>query len=211
MTQKIRTEIWVKILGNVAFNPISALTGATLAQMARDPEVRHVVRNIMLEVEALAAKMGIEIYHRSISASRARKKIGEHKTSMLRDLEAGRPMELEAVVGAVVELGERLAVPMPYSADGISPWARLLGAHFLSVGVRCESLVSFSCGGGRDDHDRELSIRLDFVRQTLDRRASRTALEAVRRGASLLDIHRLSNLVDACIGLGNVNKINPVS
>jgi 2-dehydropantoate 2-reductase len=127
VTQKIRTEIWVKILGNVAFNPISALTRATLAQMARDPEVRHVVRNIMLEVEAVAAKMGIEMPISVDQRIAGAEKIGEHKTSMLQDLESGRPMELEAVVGAVVELGERLAVPMPY-ARTVYACTRLLGA-----------------------------------------------------------------------------------
>lgn len=127
VTQKIRTEIWVKILGNVAFNPISALTGATLAQMARDPEVRHVVRNIMLEVESVAAKMGIEMPISVDQRIAGAEKIGEHKTSMLQDLEAGRPMELEAVVGAVVELGERLAVPMPYTRT-VYACTRLLGA-----------------------------------------------------------------------------------
>ena len=115
VTQKIRMEIWVKILGNVAFNPISALTRATLAKMARDSEVGPVVRNIMSEVEAVAAKMGIEMPISIDQRIAGAEKVGEHKTSMLQDLEAGRPMELEAVVGAVVELGERLGVAMPYT------------------------------------------------------------------------------------------------
>jgi len=115
VTQRIRTEIWVKILGNVAFNPISALTRATLAQMATDPEVCPVVRNIMIEVEAVAAKLGIEMPISIDQRIAGAGKIGDHKTSMLQDLEAGRPMEIEAVVGAVVELGERLGVPMPHT------------------------------------------------------------------------------------------------
>jgi 2-dehydropantoate 2-reductase len=133
VTQKIRTEIWVKILGNVAFNPISALTRATLAQMARDPEVRHVVRNIMLEVEAVAAKMGIEMPISVDQRIAGAEKVGEHKTSMLQDLESGRPMELEAVVGAVVELGERLGVAMPHTRT-VYACTRLLSSHALSVG-----------------------------------------------------------------------------
>src|SRR5579872_3925881 len=92
-----------------------ALTRATLAQMARDPEVRHVVRSIMLEVEAVAGKMGIEMPISVDQRIAGAEKVGEHKTSMLQDLESGRPMELEAVVGAVVELGERLGVAMPYT------------------------------------------------------------------------------------------------
>ncbi len=133
VTQKIRTEIWVKILGNVAFNPISALTRTTLGQMARDPDVRHVVRNIMLEVEAVAAKMGIEMPISVDQRIAGAEKVGEHKTSMLQDLESGRPMELEAVVGAVVELGERLEVPMPYTRT-VYACTRLLSSHALSVG-----------------------------------------------------------------------------
>jgi 2-dehydropantoate 2-reductase len=127
VTQKIRTEIWVKILGNVAFNPISALTRATLAQMARDSEVGPVVRDIMSEVEAVAAKMGIEMPISIDQRIAGAEKVGEHKTSMLQDLEAGRPMELEAVVGAVVELGERLGVPMPHTRT-VYACTRLLGA-----------------------------------------------------------------------------------
>ena len=114
-TTRIRHEIWVKILGNVAFNPISALTRATLVQMARDPDVCALVRNIMIEVEAVAARLGMELPVSIDQRIAGAEKVGEHKTSMLQDLEAGRPMELEAVVGAVVELGERLGVPMPHT------------------------------------------------------------------------------------------------
>jgi 2-dehydropantoate 2-reductase len=115
VTTHIRNEIWVKILGNVAFNPISALTGATLAQMARDPEVAALVRNIMIETEAVAAKLGFQLPVSIDQRIAGAEKVGEHKTSMLQDLEAGRPLELEAVVGAVVELGEHLGVPMPHT------------------------------------------------------------------------------------------------
>jgi len=113
ITTHIREEIWVKILGNVAFNPISALTGATLARMTADPDVAALARTIMTEAECVAARMGmklpVSIDQRMVGAA----KVGEHKTSMLQDLEAGRPLELEAVVGAVLELGERLNVAMP--------------------------------------------------------------------------------------------------
>jgi len=115
VSARIRHEIWVKILGNVAFNPISALTGATLAGMVRDPGVNVVVRNIMAEVEAVAAKLGIELPISIDQRIAGAEKVGEHKTSMLQDLEAGRPMELEAVIGAVVEIGERLGVAMPHT------------------------------------------------------------------------------------------------
>jgi 2-dehydropantoate 2-reductase len=115
VTTRIRQEIWVKILGNVAFNPISALTGATLVQMARDPDVNALVRRIMEETIAVGAKLGLEVPITIDQRIGGAEKVGEHKTSMLQDLEAGRPIELEAVVGAVVELGERLNVPMPHT------------------------------------------------------------------------------------------------
>jgi 2-dehydropantoate 2-reductase len=115
VTARIRHEIWVKILGNVAFNPMSALTRATLGQMVRDPDAVALVRNIMTEVEAVAAKMGMELPVSIEQRIAGAGKVGEHKTSMLQDLEAGRPLELEAIVGAVVELGERLDVPMPHT------------------------------------------------------------------------------------------------
>ena len=112
VTTRIRHEIWVKILGNVAFNPVSVLTGATLVQMARDPEVSTLVRNIMREAEAVAGQLGLELPVSIEQRMAGAEKVGEHKTSMLQDLEAGRAMELEAVVGAVVELGERFNLPM---------------------------------------------------------------------------------------------------
>ncbi|MBZ5648532.1 MAG: 2-dehydropantoate 2-reductase [Acidobacteriia bacterium] len=115
ITTHIRQEIWVKILGNVAFNPISALTGATLAQIVHAPEACDVVRHIMREAEAVATRLGLEMPITIDKRIAGAEKVGEHKTSMLQDLEAGRPLELEAVVGAVVELGERLGLPMPYT------------------------------------------------------------------------------------------------
>jgi len=112
ITARIRHEIWVKVLGNASFNPVSALTRATLVQMARDPGVSSVIRNIMQEVEAVSHKLGMELPVSVEQRIAGAEKVGEHKTSMLQDLEAGRPMELEAIVGAVVELGERVGLPM---------------------------------------------------------------------------------------------------
>jgi 2-dehydropantoate 2-reductase len=113
ITTRFRHEIWVKLIGNIAFNPISALTGATLEEMARHPDVSRVVREIMTETEAVAGKLGIELPISIDQRMAGAEKVGAHKTSMLQDLEAGRPMELDPIVGAVVELGERLGVPMP--------------------------------------------------------------------------------------------------
>jgi 2-dehydropantoate 2-reductase len=113
VTTRFRHEIWVKLLGNVAFNPISALTGATLEDLVRHPQVSNVVRAVMAETEAVAAKLNIELPISIDQRMAGAEKAGAHKTSMLQDYEAGRPMELEAIVGAVVELGDRLGVPMP--------------------------------------------------------------------------------------------------
>ena len=112
ITTRIRHEIWVKVLGNASLNPVSALTRATLAQMVRDPGVSSVIRNIMQEVEAVSRKLGMELPVSIEQRMAGAEKVGEHRTSMLQDLEAGRPMELEALVGAVVELGERVGLPM---------------------------------------------------------------------------------------------------
>jgi len=111
----IRQEIWVKLMGNLAFNPISALTGATLLQIIECPETRALASRIMQEAETIASKLGIElgisIEQRITGAAR----VGHHKTSMLQDVESGRPIELEAIAGTVVELGQKLGIDVPYS------------------------------------------------------------------------------------------------
>ena len=135
VTTRIRNEIWVKLLGNVAFNPISALTRATLAQMARDPDVSPIVRSIMTEVEAVANKLGVELPISIDQRIAGAEKVGEHKTSMLQDLEMKRPMELDPVVGAVVELGERLGIDMPHTST-VYACAKLLEATNHAGGAR---------------------------------------------------------------------------
>src|SRR6204780_4135890 len=126
ITARIRHEIWVKVLGNASLNPVSALTRATLVQMVRDPGVCALIRNIMQEVEAVSNKLGMELPVSMDQRMAGAEKVGEHKTSMLQDLEAGRPMELEALLGAVVELGERVGLAMPY-ARTVYSCAKLLG------------------------------------------------------------------------------------
>jgi 2-dehydropantoate 2-reductase len=128
ITTRIRHEIWVKLLGNVAFNPISALTGGTLEELARHPDTARVVRAVMQETEAVAAKLSIELPISIDQRMAGAEKVGAHKTSMLQDYEAGRPMEIEAVVGAVVELGERLGVPMPVTS-ALYACTKLLDEH----------------------------------------------------------------------------------
>ena len=142
VTTRFRHEVWVKLLGNVAFNPISALTGGTLEQLVRHPEAVRLVLEIMTETEAVAARLGIEMPISKEQRIAGAEKVGAHKTSMLQDYEAGRPMELEAVVGAVVELGDRLGVPMPatramYACARFLDDARALQrAPRMEVGVR---------------------------------------------------------------------------
>ena len=128
VTTRIRHEIWVKLLGNVAFNPTSALTRATIGQMLADSGSRNLVEGIMLEVESVASRLGLELPVSVEQRMAGAEKVGEHKTSMLQDLEMGRPLEIEAVVGAVVELGERLDVPMPATRT-VYACAQLLAAH----------------------------------------------------------------------------------
>jgi 2-dehydropantoate 2-reductase len=113
VSTRFRQEIWVKLLGNVAFNPISALTGGTLVRIATHPETSALVRDVMRETESVAQRLGIELPISIDQRIAGAAKVGEHKTSMLQDVEAGRPMELDAVVGAVIELGDRLGIPMP--------------------------------------------------------------------------------------------------
>ncbi len=113
VTARFRQEIWVKLLGNVAFNPISALTGGTLVEIAEHRETSQLVRAIMTETETVARRLGIELPISIDQRIAGAAKVGAHKTSMLQDVEARRPMELDAVVGAVLELGDRLGIPMP--------------------------------------------------------------------------------------------------
>ena len=110
---QIRNEIWVKLWGNLSFNPISALTGATLDVIASDPGTRRVARAMMLEAqeigERLGVRFGIDVDQRIDGA----KAVGAHKTSMLQDLERGRPMEIDALVTVVQELGRLVQVSTP--------------------------------------------------------------------------------------------------
>jgi 2-dehydropantoate 2-reductase len=125
LRSRIRGEIWVKLWGNVALNPLSALTRATLAQICGEPATRAFARNVMLEVqsvaEALGERMVVDVDARLNGAA----EVGEHKTSMLQDLELGRPLEVDAVVSAVVELARVTSSQTPY-LDALDGMIRLL-------------------------------------------------------------------------------------
>jgi 2-dehydropantoate 2-reductase len=109
----LRTQIWVKLLGNASLNPISALTRATLAQLTNDPGTTGLIREIMEECVALALALGTELPISIDKRIDGARRVGEHKTSMLQDVEAGRALELDVLSGAIVELGERLSIPTP--------------------------------------------------------------------------------------------------
>jgi 2-dehydropantoate 2-reductase len=109
----IRHDMWVKLMGNVAYNPISALTRASLIEIVQCPETRQLATAIMTEAESVAKKLGIDMGVSIEQRLEGAEKVGHHKTSMLQDLETGRPLELEAIVGAVVELGEKMELSLP--------------------------------------------------------------------------------------------------
>ena len=110
---KIRDELWVKLWGNMAFNPISALTTATLDVLIADDGQRGIARAMMLEGQAVAEKLGIRFAIDVDKRIAGGAEVGAHKTSMLQDLERGRPMEIDALLGSVVELAELVEVPVP--------------------------------------------------------------------------------------------------
>jgi 2-dehydropantoate 2-reductase len=110
---KIRDEIWVKLWGNLSFNPISALTHATLDVLCTDPGTREVARNMMLEAQSIAEKLGVKFPIDVDRRIQGGADVGAHRTSMLQDLDQGRPMEIDALVGSVKELGRVTDTPTP--------------------------------------------------------------------------------------------------
>ena len=112
---RIRDELWVKLWGNMAFNPISALTTATLDVITADPGSRAVARAMMLEGQAVAERLGIRFAIDVDKRIEGAAEVGRHKTSMLQDLEMGRPLEIEAILGAVVEMAGWVEVDAPIS------------------------------------------------------------------------------------------------
>ncbi len=131
ITDDIRGEIWLKMWGNLSFNPISALTHATLVDLLEFPLTRELSAEMMREAEAIAAKLGVTFRIGIDKRLAGAERVGAHKTSMLQDVEAGRPMEIEALVGAVVELGRLTSTPTPH-VDAVYACARLL-AQTLAV------------------------------------------------------------------------------
>jgi 2-dehydropantoate 2-reductase len=123
----IRSEIWLKLWGNLSFNPISALTHATLAAICRHPPTRALAAEMMREAQAVGEKLGVRFkvsLEKRIAGAEA---VGEHKTSMLQDVETGRAIELQALVGSVLELGRITEVPTP-TIENVYALASLLAA-----------------------------------------------------------------------------------
>ncbi|MFZ6732713.1 2-dehydropantoate 2-reductase [Undibacterium sp. Ji42W] len=113
ISSDIRSEIWLKLWGNLSFNPISALTHATLVDICEFAPVRELVARMMREGQAIGEKLGVNFkvsIDKRIAGAAA---VGKHKTSMLQDIEAGRPIELEALVGTVIEMGSITNTPTP--------------------------------------------------------------------------------------------------
>jgi len=114
VTSDIRSELWVKLWGNCTFNPISALTHATLEDICQFPLTRELATNMMTEAQNIGEKLGVKFrisLEKRIAGAQA---VGQHKTSMLQDVEAGKEIELEALVGSVIELGKITATPTPH-------------------------------------------------------------------------------------------------
>lgn len=122
---RIRTEIWIKLWGNLAFNPVSALTRATLIDICRHPQARALIVAMMEEGQAVAEQLGITFGITIDQRIAGAEQVGAHKTSMLQDIEAGRATEADALVGAVAELGRLTHVPTPH-IDAIYAAVKLL-------------------------------------------------------------------------------------
>ena len=137
VSKDIRGEIWVKLWGNLSFNPISALTHATLEEICTFAPTRQLAAAMMTEAQAIGEKLGVEFkvsLDKRIAGAQA---VGAHKTSMLQDVEHGRAIELAALVGAVIELGRITGVPTP-TIDAVHALASLLARTLQTQGGKVQ-------------------------------------------------------------------------
>lgn len=116
VSKDIRSELWVKLWGNLCFNPISALSHATLEDICRFPATRELAAAMMAEAQAVAERLGVQFKVSIAQRIAGAEAVGAHKTSMLQDVERGRTLELQALVGAVLELGQITGVATPHIA-----------------------------------------------------------------------------------------------
>jgi len=131
----IRSEIWLKVWGNLSFNPISALSHATLVGLLQFPLTRELSIQMMREAEGIANKLGVTFRVGIDKRIAGAEKVGAHKTSMLQDVEAGKAIEIDALVGAVVELGRLTSTPTPH-IDAVYACASLLAKTLADQGGR---------------------------------------------------------------------------
>ena len=124
LSERIQKDVWYKLWGNMTINPVSALTGATSDKILNDPNVLGFISEVMLEAKAIGAAMGIAIDQQPEDRHAVTRKLGAFKTSMLQDVQAKRAVELDALVGAVQELGQITGVPTPFT-DALMGLARL--------------------------------------------------------------------------------------
>lgn len=110
----VRSELWLKLVGVLAFNPISALTHATMGEICGHREVRALVIELMTEAQSVAEALGVTLRVPLERRLRGAEKVGEHRTSMLQDVESGRSLEAEALLGSVIEVGRKVGVPTPH-------------------------------------------------------------------------------------------------
>ena len=138
----IRSEIWLKAWGNLSFNPISALTHATLADICRFPETRALAVAMMQESQAIAEELGVTFRHTIEKRVAGAESVGAHKTSMLQDVELGRSLEVEALMGSVLELGRITGVSAP-SIEAVYACVKLLNKTMLlqNAGVRMSDVA----------------------------------------------------------------------
>ncbi len=130
----IRSEIWLKAWGNLSFNPISALTHSTLVDICQFPETRKLAENMMREAQEIAEKFGVTFRHTIEKRIAGAEGVGAHKTSMLQDVEVGRSLEVEALVGAVLEMGALTGTPAP-SIQAVYACIKLLNRVMLVEGA----------------------------------------------------------------------------
>jgi 2-dehydropantoate 2-reductase len=129
LLENVRSELWLKAWGTLSFNPISALTHATMQDICRFPETRDLAALMMQEAQAIAGKLGIEFRHTIEKRIAGAEGVGAHKTSMLQDVEAGRALETEALIGSVLELARLTKTPAP-TIEAVSACTKLLDKTF---------------------------------------------------------------------------------
>jgi 2-dehydropantoate 2-reductase len=134
VVEDIRAEIWLKLWGNLTFNPVSALSRGTLAGICRYPATRELARAMMSEAQAIATKLGITFRVSIEKRIAGAERVGHHKTSMLQDVEAGRPLETDALLGSVIELARLTGTETPH-LDTVYALAKLLEKSLAEAGT----------------------------------------------------------------------------